>query len=372
MSKSNRSRGSEFLHDLITVDFDKVDIYTGVRSATLLAPLLVLGLISKHESSLVILGFVFVLAIEPVGQRTRTLLSVWVLCASVFAIGMLISMVDYLVIPLLTLGLFFISYFRIFSKGLILLALLALWFVIGVATQDTTLTLTGQAFLLVLIGGLWAILAGVIFPAHKFWKQQTTNKPVQEHRTQQPLTKLTRQDRFKVFTSNLSIHSQYFQFALALAITSAVGLLIAQWFELQEPDWVLISIVIILMPAYTDISLTFSKVVHRIIGTCIGAIIAIVIISSIDNQWLLTLLYLLFSGVYLSLARTRNYAFQVIFMTVMTLLLIDIPNPNTDSIVSFVRFQNVIIGCLLALLAASILWIVPKTKSNQALGSIKE
>ena len=159
---------------------------------------------------------------------------------------------------------------------------------------------------------------------------------------------------------------------MALAITSAVGLLITQWFELQEPEWVLISIVIILMPAYTDISLTFTKVVHRIIGTLIGAIIAIVIIGTIDNQWLLMLLLLFFSCVYVSLLKPRNYAFLVIFMTVVILLLFDIPNPSTDSMASFARFQNIIIGSLLSLLAALIVWIVPKTKLNQALGSIKE
>lgn len=49
---------------------------------------------------------------------------------------------------------------------------------------------------------------------------------------------------------------EYFQYALAIAITSAVGLLIAQWFELQEPSWVLITLVVILMPVYTDISLS--------------------------------------------------------------------------------------------------------------------
>ena len=137
-------------------------------------------------------------------------------------------------------------------------------------------------------------------------------------------------------------------------------------------ELILISIVVILMPAYTDISLTFSKVVHRIIGTLIGAIIAIIIISSIDNQWLLMFLLLLFSCAYVSLIKTRNYAFQVIFMTVVILLLFDIPNPSTDSMASFARLQNIIIGSLLSLLAALIVWIVPKTKSNQALGSIKE
>jgi hypothetical protein len=128
-------------------------------------------------------------------------------------------------------------------------------FVVAIVTQGATLTLTGEASLLVLIGGLWAIFAGVIFPARRTLKPKTTNQSVQQQNHQQPQTKSIRQDRFKLFTSNLSIHSQYFQFALALAITNAVGLLIAQWLKLQEPDWVLISIVVILMPTYNEIFL---------------------------------------------------------------------------------------------------------------------
>jgi len=49
MSESKRSGGSFFLHDLVTVDFSKVDIYTGVRIATLVAPLLVVGLITHSH-----------------------------------------------------------------------------------------------------------------------------------------------------------------------------------------------------------------------------------------------------------------------------------------------------------------------------------
>ena len=168
---------------------------------------------------------------------------------------MLISMVNYLVMPLLALGLFLISYFRIFSKGFMLLKFAGIWFVIGVTTQDTTLTLTGQAFLLVLIGGLWAILIGIIFPAHKFLKPHTTTDQCMTTTESSTISgQIDTARQIQTFSSNLSIHSQYFQFSMALAITSAVGLLIAQWFELQEPGWILISIVVILMPAYTDIS----------------------------------------------------------------------------------------------------------------------
>jgi hypothetical protein len=266
--KSNRSRWSAFLHDLITVDFGQADIYTGLRFATLLVPLLVLGLITRHvgEAFILMLGGGYVLAIDEIrstGPRTLILLAASVLYASIFAIGMIISLADYFVVPLLAFGLFIISYLRVFPRAFMILMFASTVYVIAIATQGTTLTIISQAFLLIVVGGLWATLSGVIFPARKSSKPALTDGFVQGQHQQQSQSKLTWQDKSKLLTSNLSIHSQYFQYAIALAITSAIGLLITQYFELHEGGWVLITIVVILMPAYTDISLTFNKVVHR-------------------------------------------------------------------------------------------------------------
>ena len=72
MSNFNRSRGTQFIHDLRTIDFEHADIYTGVRIAIYLALAFVLGLITQHESSLVVLGAVYVLGIDeifrPIGR----------------------------------------------------------------------------------------------------------------------------------------------------------------------------------------------------------------------------------------------------------------------------------------------------------------
>ena len=104
--KSPRSHWwSNFVHDLITVDFSQTDIYTGVRIATLVVAIIVLGLITNHvaEASLVFLGAAYVLAIDEIRfkwPRTRLLLTVSILYASIFAIGMIISASDFLVVPL--------------------------------------------------------------------------------------------------------------------------------------------------------------------------------------------------------------------------------------------------------------------------------
>ena len=139
-----------------------------------------------------------------------------------------------------------------------------------------------------------------------------------------------------------------------------------QWFKLLDGDWVLISVVNILAPAF---SLTLNKVleiqrvVHRIIGTIIGSIIALIIIDSVHNIWLLSLLFFIFSFAFISFVKIKNYAFVVIFMTPMILLLVEIAFPTTDVKAPLYRIENIFIGCVLSLVASSI-WIAFRRKKS--------
>jgi len=118
--------------------------------------------------------------------------------------------------------------------------------------------------------------------------------------------------------------------------------------------------------------LAFNRVGRRIIGTFIGAIIAIVIIHYIDNQVLLAVLLVVAIGIYVSVINTRNYAFTLIFMTVVILLLRDIPDPSRNLILPITRFENIVIGSLLSLLTAFIIWIVPKIGKGAKLEKSKQ
>src|ERR1044072_1159459 len=133
-------------------------------------------------------------------------------------------------------------------------------------------------------------------------------------------------------------------------------MLIIQLFTLSSGDWILMTEVAILAPAFSDTSLTLTKVVHRIIGTIIGAIIAMIIIGNVHDISLLGLLYFIFTSAYLSFINIKNYAFVVIFMTVMVLLFIEISYPTLDPNAPLYRIQNIFIGCVLSLVASSI-WI---------------
>ena len=145
----------------------------------------------------------------------------------------------------MALGLFIISYFTVYPKVLrISLMFASLMFVIAIAFSWCYPNSSWPDFLLIFVGGLWAIVGGFIFLPRKTSKQQrtVTADPIQE--PHQP--KLTWQDRFRPLTSNLSIHSHHFQYAIVFAITGAVGMLIIQLFNLSEGDWVLITVVILL------------------------------------------------------------------------------------------------------------------------------
>lgn len=370
MAKPPRSRWSNFVHDLVTVDFHQADINTGVRLAILLIIVTVLGLISGHaaEAVYIWLGAASVLAadlLRPKGTGTRFLLTVSILYASIFAIGMVISIGGNLVVPLCGLGLFIISYFTVYPKAFGTLLYFCVMFGIAIAFHGATLALAGQNFLLILVGGLWATVGDFIFLRKTSKQQRTvTADPIQE----QPQPQLTWQDRFRPLTSNLSIHSPHLQYALVFAITGAISMLIIQLFTLSSGDWVLMTEVAILAPAFSDISLTLTKVVHRIIGTIIGAIIAMIIIGNVHDIWLLGLLYFIFTSAYLSFINIKNYAFVVIFMTVMVLLFIEISYPTLDPNAPLYRIQNIFIGCVLSLVASSIWIAFIRKKSNLPLG----
>ena len=337
MSKPPRSRWSNFVHDLVTVDFHQTDIYTGVRVAIILTIVIVLGLFTGHAaaSGMVFLGTAYVLIIDLVlvlnnrskGTRTRVLLTVSTLYSSIFAIGMVISISDNLVVPLCGLGLFIIAYFSVYPTAFWTIFFASLMFVIAIAYQGATPALAGQNFLLIFVGGLWAIVGGIIFLPRKTSKQQrtVTADPIQE----QPQPQLTWQDRFRPLTSNLSVHSKHFQYAIFFAITGTVGMLIIQLFDLSEGEWVLITV------------------------------------------WLLFLLFLIFTITCASFVKMtkRNYAFFVIFMTVTLLLFEEISFPTPDPTAApLERIQNIFIGCVLSLVASSIWITFSRKKSNLSLG----
>jgi hypothetical protein len=374
MPKSYKFIARNFVNNLKKVDFSQVDFYSGIRLATLLATPLVVGVITSNfvegiaqEISIVMFGTVLILAIDelqPTVSRKGLLFSSLVY-ASILAIGVAISTIDFLVIPLFGIGLFIISYLNVLPRAFVVtLTFAGIVFFVGLLTHDASIALAGQMFQLFVLGGLWAILGGMIFPE----RNDKKHHPIEVENTTQMIhsqRKPTLQDKLVPLIDNFSLHSRNFQFAIALALASVGVLLAAQWFELQRGGWILIPLILVLLPAEMGAAFTFSRIVHLIIGTLIGAVIAAAITHNVMNQWLLTFFFLIFTAIYVTIVKVKNTAIVITPLTVMILILVDLPNPSPDLSNHLLRIQYVSIGCAISLLIAAIILIASNSRSTK-------
>lgn len=153
--------------------------------------------------------------------------------------------------------------------------------------------------------------------------------------------------RLKLLRDNLSFQSNTFRHALRTSIATVTGYIISLFLPLGHSYWILLTIIVILKPAY---SLTKKRNYERLLGTIIGALIGFGILYFIrDNNILFAIMLLLMIGTY-SLLRT-NYMFSVIFMTPYILLLFHIlSNANFETIITD-RVIDTAIGSVIAFLA---------------------
>lgn len=175
---------------------------------------------------------------------------------------------------------------------------------------------------------------------------------------QQPLTAaaepgdyekfLTRQDfSFKVLTDNLSLQSNFFRHSLRVSLATLAGYLISLSLKVGHNYWILLTIVVILKPAY---SLTKKRNYERLFGTIAGAIAGLIILYFIKDKTALFVIMLVLMLITYSLLRT-NYMLSVIFMTPYVLLLyqllfnMPVKNVFTD------RLLDTTIGSVIAFIA---------------------
>ena len=82
---------------------------------------------------------------------------------------------------------------------------------------------------------------------------------------------------------NFSLKSSVFRHALRLSIVMMIGYLLGYFFELQNSYWILLTIVVIMRPSY---GLTKQRMKNRVIGTFMGALIALSIVYLIQDTFL--------------------------------------------------------------------------------------
>ena len=151
----------------------------------------------------------------------------------------------------------------------------------------------------------------------------------------------------KSFVENLSLESNNFRHSLRVAIVCVLGYLVSKVLGGTHSYWVLLTIVVILKPAF---SLTKERNYQRLIGTFVGGLAGALILFFVEvpTQRFFFMLFFMI-GAY-SFQRL-NYVVSVLFMTPFILIMLSFLGFGDLAIVKE-RIIDTFIGSFIALLAS--------------------
>ncbi len=151
----------------------------------------------------------------------------------------------------------------------------------------------------------------------------------------------------KVLLENFNWKSNTFRHALRVSFATTIGFIISEFFPFGHGYWILLTIIVILKPAY---SITKRRNRDRLLGTLVGAGIGVIILILVkDKQILIGCMIILMILAY-SFMRTR-YLLFVTLMTPYILIVLYILNPVHFNALILDRIIDTAIGSGIALLA---------------------
>lgn len=156
-----------------------------------------------------------------------------------------------------------------------------------------------------------------------------------------------------LFWNNLNMSSNIFRHALRVSLALLAGFIISYFFKVDRGYWVLLTIIVILKPAY---SLSKRRNSDRLIGTALGVIVGMVVLFFLKNNSVLLglmILFMLGSFIYF---RT-NYFLSVLLMTPYLLIFFHFLYPGILRELMVDRIVDTAIGSAIAFFAS--LFLVP-------------
>ncbi|RYY69216.1 MAG: hypothetical protein EOO13_10170 [Chitinophagaceae bacterium] len=156
-----------------------------------------------------------------------------------------------------------------------------------------------------------------------------------------------------LFFNNLNFSSNIFRHALRMALALVAGYVVSLFFKVDRGYWILLTIVVILKPAY---SLSKQRNYDRLIGTAVGIAVGMLLLFSLKNDnVLLVLMFFFMAGSY-TFMRT-NYFMSVLLMTPYLLIFFHLLYPYNLKDLMIDRLVDTAIGSVIAFIAS--LFLVP-------------
>ena len=138
-----------------------------------------------------------------------------------------------------------------------------------------------------------------------------------------------------------------FRFIILSAILFAVSIIVMRYFYAVHGLWLVITVLVVMQP---DKATSMKKIIHRIIGTIVGAGVFLVVLSFNygDFKYMIDILFII--SLYFMLYPMKHYAFQAVFITFFALS-IDSVFYSTQShmFLGEYRIMFTLIGCILIL-----------------------
>ncbi|MCY7291909.1 MAG: FUSC family protein, partial [Ferruginibacter sp.] len=153
--------------------------------------------------------------------------------------------------------------------------------------------------------------------------------------------------------NNLNFKSNIFRHSLRVSLSLLLGFIISIVFHIGHSYWILLTIIVILKPAY---SLTKARNRDRLIGTFIGVFIGVMILFVVKNNLALMIIMVLFmAGCYMFI-RTK-YFVSVLLMTPYLVIFFHLTYPSDITSLLYDRLLDTSIGSAIAFVSS--LFLVP-------------
>jgi len=154
--------------------------------------------------------------------------------------------------------------------------------------------------------------------------------------------------RPSLFINNLNLRSNIFRHSLRVSFALLAGFFIAYAFKLGHSYWLLLTIVVILKPAY---SLTKKRNGDRLFGTLLGIMIGAGILFFTQNSQVLVFVMIIFMlPTYIFLR--KNYFVSVLCMTPYLVIFFYLLYPQSISIMLSDRLIDTAVGSAIALFSS--------------------
>lgn len=280
-----------------------------------------------------LLGFVLILNdhFGPLKQRIVHLLTAFMFLATAFAVGLMVANTTWLLIPLLFIMAFILGK----TKGLgIELERLILFSTFQMLNAALTPQLQGHAFKLFIYAGLslanYLICLCIVYLGMKH----------------APNFQKRKREELKEAFSRKESH----RYAFTLATVSVCGLLLANLFHVERGQWMVGTIMIVMMPSKAQ---SFQRSFQRAVGTFNGVVISSVLLYFVKDP-IYIIPFATIAAFLAPLGLIKNYWLGNTFIAALIMFFMQFGSPDTHANLGMLRIIDIGMGCFIGAIGTMI------------------